>query len=681
MGRKLDEQQLERTKLFVGRNRELGALREWLDDPEAPFRVYSISGMGGIGKTSLMAEMLQTAKKRDVTGIWLDGRFCAPTPVGFLDYVSATVGLEKWEQPLPHPLQPFWEASPQRRIILCIDNFESVTLLEGWLLEVFFPKLPAQGIAIVLASRPSLSPAWKTHPAWGRQIVELPLSHFSFEETVAFLASTGSFRQELAGEMARATDGHPLSLALNVEAALRQKSWSVRDNLVVSQTISAHLLRELTLPELQPMVDVLITLQHANQEMLSLVLDEPVTVHQYQSLQGMSFIQTEPDGLALHDVARMHLLRDFGQREPQRLDDLRNKAASILYQKLQSAERGKRRSIASQLLLLCKSAFPLDKLYFDFSADTLISPMQQIQASDLPALHELLRHWCSYSVDPWQSEPYYRFLDEIAIHFPESIVVIRGDDGQPVGMFITVLLHKETSRILARYFPAEIQECCTPEELSCEPDQADTYFAVLGTATDQLPGYTREELVGLLTLDRLSLLGEGTRAVLVATNPDLKMTLQQLGFRLRPTRTRDCDTSFAQADVLELDLRQERFGDWAMSFFRQPEPLHTATDTALVTEKQVRSMLSSLLSPAELHTYVEYFPEMVSGAQLQKHLLSLIEGQLEGLSQTDQQLLKAAYVTHANNMIAAALACNMSRATFYRHLRSAVSHLAWILNH
>lgn len=670
----------ERRKLFVGRKREQDQLQEWLEDPAAPLQIFSVTGIGGIGKSSLLAEMLHSAKKRNVLGLWLDGRSCVQTPVGFLEYIGAAISLESWDRVFSHPLEPLLQASPDQRVVLCIDNFDNLSLLEGWLLEAFLTKLPVAGVAIFLASRSELSPAWKTHPLWSKQLLELPLVHFSYEEAVDFILSAGPFAQDMAKELAHSTDGHPLALALTVEAAVRQSGLSVEDKQIVSQTISAHILRELTLAELQPLVDVLVVLQYANQEMLSLVVGRSVSLREYQLLKGMSFVRSTPDGLSLHDLARMHLLRDFRQREPQRLYALRARAASILYNQMQIGQERKR-LISSQMLQLSKDNLPLHRLYVDLTVDSQVSPLEAIQATDLPVLHELLGQWCEYSVDPWQSQNYHAFLSELAERFPESIAVLRGADGQPVGMFIGVLLYAKTCEFLGKYFPAELAECCEPDELTREYDQADTYYAVLGAATNQLPGYSREELVGLLTLDRLSLLGEGTRGVLVATNPDLKVFLGQLGFVIRPTKSRDCDTSYAQADVLELDFRHGQFGDWIMSFFPEKQPSSpTAIQVSLeLTEKTVRKLLASLDAPAELQAFATYFSGKESGADLHQYITALLSGEVSALSSDDRNLLSAAYLLHPNNTVAAAQSCNMSRATFYRHLRSAVSNLTEVL--
>lgn len=670
-----------KARRFVGRITEMYKWNNWLTDSFAPLRLFFISGMGGIGKSSLMSEMMRSAKKRNAMGIWLDGRSCTPTPAGFLEYLSVTIGLEAWNLESVRPLDFLFHTTPSRRMVLCIDNYENLSVLEGWLMEVFMPKLSPYGITILFASRPALSLAWKTNSTWGKHVTELPLTYLSYDETAAYINSVGSFEKDTVGEMARASDGHPLALALAVDAAVKHNDPSKVDKMIVSQTISVHVLRELTSEKQQPLVDVLIVLQHASQEILSLILEKPVSVRQYQMLRQMSFVQSVPEGLALHDLARMHLLRDFRIREPKRLHALRVKAAAILYKQLQTADRGKRRMIAAQMLMLCKDMFPMHHEYVDVSVHSNIFPLEPIHKQDLPTLHNLLSEWCQYSTDPDQSEKiYHAFLDDLAFSFPESIVVLRGSDGEPIAMFISVLLYEDTSRLLLRYFSSELTECCEPNELNCEPDQADTYYAVLGAARNQIPGYTREELVGLLTLDRLSMLGEGLRAVLVATDSNLKVFLQKIGFHLRPTISRNCDTSYAKADVLEIDLRHNSFGKWVMSFLSEQSIQKQSVLSKDLTKREVRKLLSALHEPAQLQSFVPLFLGVESGIKLQKYMLSFLINEDIGLSEKDRNLLYITYYTHANNRIAAEKACNMSRATFYRHLQNAIANFAEMLN-
>ncbi len=671
----------KRIKPFIGRQKEISIWEEWLQDEQAPLRIFYISGMGGIGKSTLMSEMLQLAQQQNAVCVWLDGRSCTQTPVEFLEYVSATLQLELWQPHDQNPLEPLMTASAEHRFVIGIDNYEYLSLLEGWIMKVFLPKLPASGISIILTSRSKPSTLWSTNTFWREYVRALPLRHFTYEEMMDFFSIYGSIPHAELRELAQASDGHPLALALTVQATLNNQGLSKEERMIVSQSISANLLREMTSAELLPLIDALIVLQVANQELLSLFLEQKVTMQQYRELQEMSFVRTSHEGLALHDVARMHLLRDLEAREPKRLQSMRLKAVTLLYEQFVNTSKKQRREIAAKMLILCKDTLQVDRMYADLSVGANYIALESIREPDLPILHDLLNTWCDYSVETIQRRAlYHRFLDEIVEQFPESIAVLRDPDRKPIAMFIAVLLHEKTSRFLSRFFPVELSECCEPVELSCDPDYADTYYAVLGAAINDHPLFTREQLVGLLTLDRLSLLGEGSRAILVATNPNLKVFLQQLGFSLRPTISRDCDASDSPADILELDLRHDRFGDWVMSFFSvqagKNNDHHNYVD---LTEKEIRKLLSVLHNPSELQNFVGFFTGAHDGLELQKHLFSILEDKTSSLTVQDRQVLVAYYISYQGNSLAAAHSCNMSRATYYRYLNKAITNFSMLL--
>ncbi|GIO32662.1 MULTISPECIES: hypothetical protein [Paenibacillus] len=669
---------------FVGRAEELSRLSLWLQDEAAATRMFSITGMGGIGKSSLMSRLSGLGKDAGCTCLWLDGRSFTPTPASFLENLSAAVSLEQLEPAGSNPLQILSKSGVLSRVMLFIDNFEELSLLEGWLLEAFLPKLPSAGVAVLLASRPRLPLSWITHPVWGPRLTEFRLSHFTNEEMIDYIQSFGTFPDEAIGRLARISDGHPLALALSVEAAIKDHAFGP-EKQIISQSISARVLRELASEKLQPMVDVLTVLPEANQEMLSRLTGREVTLQQFRELAGLSFIRSGTGGLGLHDVARMHLLRDFRQREPERLRELQCSAAQLLHRRLQQADRKQRRGIASQMLLLSKDLLSPDRGYADFSGDS-IPPLEQPAASDLPDLHKMLEEWCAYSIDPPMHRTYHEFLDELAVRFPESIAIVRDDRGKPAGMFIIMLVYDETGTLLQRYFPHELSECFPEEEWNCEPDKADTYYPVLAAATNAVPGYSREEIIGLLMLGHLSLLGDGSRAVLIATNDVLKQQLRGIGFRMRPTATRNCDVSWAEAHILELDFRADNFGNWVLSFFKgsaEREPLFAEVFHALNPEdqeRQLRKILLSLHDPVELENYIGMFPGVDSGVELQRWMLRFLKTPDEyGPTKEYVFLLYAAYWQHAGNPEAAAFECSMSRATFYRHLKKAVANFARVL--
>lgn len=673
-------------KRFVGRAKELMTLERWFNHPEAPLTIFSITGMGGIGKSSLLSEMLSVSRDQGATAIWMDGRSCGATPSVFMDYLSSTLGLETLDNDgYPRPLSLLKDTSVEKRLVLAVDNYEELALLESWFMEVFISKLPLRGILVILASRPELASAWRTHPRLHQRFVQMQLQHFTVEEISEYISVAGSLNQGMAGTITRMTDGHPLGLALAVEAADQRRNLPHAEWAELSHMISARLLLELTIPRLHPMVEVLTLLGTANQELLSSVLDMTVTQEEYHMLRQMSFIRSGPDGLALHDMGRVHLLRDLRQREPHRLQTMRIQIAKLLKPLHEQAGSHERRQIARKMLLLCQESMLQFRKYADVSRDSLFSPLETMKQEDLPSLHRLLQQWCEYSVAPDQAVFYGPFLDELAHRYPEGIVLMRDQLGEPIAMFITVLVHRESSGLLLKYFPNEMNECFTPQELGNDPDQSDTHFALLAAARDNVPGYTREELVGYMALDRLSLLGDGARVILIATNPHLKLFLLSIGFQMRRTRTRACDRYEDPADVLDLDLRSGQFGAWVMSLL-DPEwqddriqPGTTVRERTSWSEQEVRKMLGHLRSPGELHEYAGRVAGARDGIQLQLYVMDLLEGRVHGLSPQDQMLLYAAYWTHAGNPTAAAQTCSMSRATFYRHLRTALSRLARIL--
>lgn len=673
---------------FVGRAKERSLFARWLDDPDAPLSIATLTGIGGVGKSTLLSEFMRMGAERGTAGIWLDGRACVSTPSSFIEYVSSSLSLDTPPGSRSYPLQPLFEASPSRRMLLCIDNFEELRLLEGWFAEAFLPKLPRSGIFVALASRPDFSAIWHTNALTDMTAFAIRLSNFTMEETLSFVRARVE-APAAAGSLHRMTEGHPLALALTLEMAAKQGLLKGDESSIVSQRVSAGLLRELTRPDLLSLIDILTVLETANQELLSLIAGAPVPLGDYQALRELSFVRVTPEGVSLHDVARVHLLRDFKLREPQRYQRLRGDILTLLLGNLRTADKASSRRIAAQILLLCKDALPaLDRSYADITTDFYAPGIDYYRPDDLPVLHDLIAQWCVYSVEPEQEEMYHRFLDDLAVQSPESMILQRDAEGIPVGLFINVLLHRDNARMLEPYFADELGECFTRPELNVEPDRADTYFPILAAATDRRADCTREELVGHLALRGLSMLGEGMRAVLIVTNEHLKHFLTNLGFHMRRARTRQFDFSQGEAHVLTVDLRAGQFADWVLSFIAKAdgprsETLAPAAPTgrAHPTEAQVRKMLANLQSPARLDDYVRFATGVRTGMELKAKLQWILNDAGSGLGPDDRAVLAAAYVAHPHNTVAAAERCCMSRSTYFRHLREAVSQFRHILIH
>src|SRR4051812_9386648 len=79
-----------RARCFVGRQRELGLLERCAesDGPAVTF----LHGIGGMGKSALLAVLAERLRARGVRAVYLDARSIEPTPRGFRDALGDDVG-------------------------------------------------------------------------------------------------------------------------------------------------------------------------------------------------------------------------------------------------------------------------------------------------------------------------------------------------------------------------------------------------------------------------------------------------------------------------------------------------------------------------------------------------------------------------------------------------------------
>lgn len=650
-----------RQPVFVGRQKELTAFRGWLKNVESMSALFVISGMGGIGKSSLLARINYLAKKENVRTIFLDGNACPQTPASFIEYIHNLLQSFHHET----SLDVLFHNPTGVRLLVCIDHFEELAELKDWFLHTFIPQLAVNGIGIVIAARKPL-PVSIAHI----QTLSFPLAYLSYEESVQYIEKTTSLFPKQIQDLANKTDGLPLSLALAVDLVTTSTNPDVR---VVSQTISAKILKEVTAVSLHPLLEVLIVMEYANQEILGAVLGRQVSLGDYRNLQMLSFIDLHPYGLKLHDVAKSYLLQDFQLREPTRLYQLHRSCMQALYQELSHASQTDRAIIASALLKMNQTMWPKHNGYASFTQRIHQVRTGNLIASDLPLLHDLLEDWCSYSVDKEHNQNYHDFLDAVVQTEPDSITILRDFNNKPIGMFIVLLYTTRTAPLLLQHFKTELNAIFTAEGCRQAALRADTYIPILVSAQDNLTAYTREELVGMLIVEQLVKLESGRRAIIVATNDSLKQFLRTIGFKSRPATDTSCDTSWARADIMELDLRTRPFGDWVLHMM--PEEQHRQDSLSV---NYMRRILQSIHSPSELTRYCSMFTDCHDGRAVQQKVMQSLQNP-DGLSSDQQDVLLNSFVRYPTNTVKAVAASNMSRATFYRHQKKAIQKLTDML--
>src|SRR4051812_34014232 len=115
-----------------GRNRERATLAALVED-ERP-RVAIVHGIAGVGKSALLRAAVHDARQRGATAVLLDGRAIEPTEHGFLNALGAALG--------EHLDSAAALAAVPGRVVLLVDAYERLQLLDFWMRLVLVPALP-----------------------------------------------------------------------------------------------------------------------------------------------------------------------------------------------------------------------------------------------------------------------------------------------------------------------------------------------------------------------------------------------------------------------------------------------------------------------------------------------------------------------------------------------------------
>lgn len=124
---------------------------------------------------------------------------------------------------------------------------------------------------------------------------------------------------------------------------------------------------------------------------------------------------------------------------------------------------------------------------------------------------------------------------------------------------------------------------------------------------------------------------------------------------------------------MELDLRTKPFGDWVLHMMPEEQNKRDS-----FTVDHTRRILQAIQSPRELSNYCSILKDCSDGQAVQRKVMQSLHNS-GGLSGEEQDVLLNSFVRYPNNTVKAVAACNMSRATFYRHQKKAIKKLTDML--
>lgn len=388
---------------FVGRRQELRFF-DRLFDGELDVAVVLVVGRAGIGKSTLLREVARRGRKRGWQPRIVEGRDLAPVP-GELE--RALEGLQHEEHPL-----------------LLIDTYERMSAAGGYLRQRFLPMLP-EGALVVIAMRTSPESAW-FEGGWERLARELALTEMPADDARTLVTEHGVEDEHRADEIVSWADGSPLALALAADAATVQPRWEPNRSPDPPEMVRA-LIRRIAAAELDAAhrgaIAVGALARVVTVDLLRDVLPGVNAVEAYEWLASRTFSEPLGDGLTLHDLVRRALRAELRRGDPERERELRRRIADHLYTAAMSGQP----RLTIDLADLVENPTIRALYSWDGAARYRIDGVRPGDAAVVAALIEgrkLPGWWAA-------TRPFFE-------HAPHTVAIARDADDQLVGYLIAV---------------------------------------------------------------------------------------------------------------------------------------------------------------------------------------------------------------------------------------------------
>ncbi|MEV6218241.1 AAA family ATPase [Nocardia sp. NPDC051833] len=417
-----DRLRLARRRRFVGRVGEIELFLAALDADEPPFSVLFVHGPGGVGKTTLLAELLEAAAHAGRGTVRVDGRSIEPSPAAFDAAVSELA--ERGDQPIS---------------VLVVDGFERLAPLEDWLRETFLPGL-ATDVLVVIAGRHPPAREWSNDPGWRELLRVVSLRNLAPDDARTYLR-VAQVPEDKHDRMLALTHGHPLALSLLVDL-LAQTAGELPATLVDApdavRALLARFVESVPSRRHRAALEVCAHVRFTTEALLRAALDEPDCAEEFGWLCELAIIERGPLGLAPHDIARDVLDADLRWRDPESYLEVHRRVRGHLLEVLDTTAEHGRWPVADLVFLHRHN--PTISGYWDWSSFGRAFPDRYRPAHRESILAMTKRHQ-----GPEQAE----LVDFWLARQPEHFVVVQGSGAEPIGFFCRLALHEATEADLA----------------------------------------------------------------------------------------------------------------------------------------------------------------------------------------------------------------------------------------
>jgi hypothetical protein len=409
-----------RRRRFVGRASEIELFRVALESPEPPFSLLHVHGPAGIGKTSLLDVFAGLAADAGASVVRLDGRDLVPSPSAVLEALHGVLQVSDGEGPIVGP-------SHTDRLVVLFDTYERLAPLDDWVRTRLLPRLPATALTVAAGRAPPGS-AWRADPAWRELLRVVSLRNLSPQESRQYLDGCGV---DPAGhdQLVELAHGHPLGLSLLADVVARGGE-AAADPL--TPDLVGTLLRRFV--EVVPSglhrraLEVCALARVTTEALLREALGLEDAHELFAWLRGLSFVESGPEGVFPHDLARDALEADLRWRDPDGYRRMFRSVRSHIHGRLE-ASRGheQQRAISDAKYLFRRLPGVLSPVDWDAWGQQYPEPARP---GDREPILDLVLAWegeasAAIAARWWERQP-------------EGFFVVRGQDGV-VGGFLALL--------------------------------------------------------------------------------------------------------------------------------------------------------------------------------------------------------------------------------------------------
>jgi AAA ATPase domain len=421
-----------RRRRLVGRSSEIELVRAAVEQAgDSPMSVLHLHGPGGVGKTTLLDAFADVGDEAGATVLRLDGRDLDPSPVGVTEALDGILEIPAGRRPISLP-------AGDARLVLLVDSYERLAPLDDWFRTRFLPRLPASTLT-VLAGRDRPSPAWRAESGWGDLMRQVSLRNLDPDASRRLLEQAG-VEPVLYDRILRVTHGHPLALALVADVVTGGGDASTDDlPLDVVQALLPRFIETVPDARHRHALETCAVARSTDEALLRDVLGDDDVHVVFAWLRNLSFVDTAPDGLYPHDLARDVLDADLRWRDRagyrQVFDRVRRHSLSRLRE---STGRQQQRAIFD-LKFLFRGA-RVGSSPVDWGSWGAYYP-DRVDRADHEAVVDL--------VSRWEGEESARIARRWLDRQPDGFFVVRHHDGRLMGVLATVDLSRASQSDLA----------------------------------------------------------------------------------------------------------------------------------------------------------------------------------------------------------------------------------------